>query len=125
MTDRPTRKKAKERERKKSERKRKEKEQERKEKEKERARKKGEKRKKRDKREGEREAGGWEVHLEGHEFVIRLGRPCVHLNGVLHGDHQELDPLVFHWIKTTQGGGLDTRPLISSIIQSAGQGAHS
>ena len=32
--------------------------------------------------------------LEGHELVVRLGRPGVDLDGVAQGDDQELDSLV-------------------------------
>lgn len=33
-------------------------------------------------------------HLEGHELVVRFGRPSVDLHRVLQGQNQELDPLV-------------------------------
>ncbi len=33
-------------------------------------------------------------HLESHEFMVRLGRPGVDLDALLHADHQELDALV-------------------------------
>ena len=32
--------------------------------------------------------------LEGHEFVVRLRRPCVNLDGVAQRDDEELDSLV-------------------------------
>lgn len=37
-----------------------------------------------------------DTHLEGHEFVIRFGRPRVHFHCILQRDHQELNPLIFH-----------------------------
>lgn len=42
-------------------------------------------------------------YLEGHELVVGLGGPGVHLHGALQGDDQELNALVFHWGR--EGGG--------------------
>ena len=36
-------------------------------------------------------------YLEGHELVVGLGGPGIHLHGALQGDDQELNALVFHW----------------------------
>lgn len=47
-------------------------------------------------------------YLEGHEFVVGLGSPGVHLHGVLQGDDQELNTLVFHWGQE-RGGRSDFR----------------
>lgn len=38
----------------------------------------------------------FESHLESHEFVVWLWSPGIYLHSVFQGDHQELDPFIFH-----------------------------